>query len=218
MLNSSINPSEQQHRLQYLRQLLHKHPLAFCGGLWAVLVLLGSVAAVGLVYTGPLEQQTSKPTPDLRRLQDSQVQQDLSASVIQDSQPKQQDSRPKQDLPVSLFIAVAIGCAGGSLLFTQVLRQSNLHRQPPKRLRTTATSRKKRRYRSEISNAVAQTKQPVNSSALTVKALDNQLPQVPQVTVLPPEERNPLDRGNESLADMLDLRKHNSLTSLMRGK
>jgi hypothetical protein len=40
--------------------------------------------------------------------------------------------------------------------------------------------------------------------------------QFTQVTVLPPEESNPLDWDQESLADMMDLRKRQSLSSLMR--
>jgi hypothetical protein len=39
-----------------------------------------------------------------------------------------------------------------------------------------------------------------------------------QITVLPPEQIHPLDGGKESLADMMDLRKRYTLSSLMRDK
>ena len=60
------------------------------------------------------------------------------------------------------------------------------------------------------------------SSALTYQPVNNRLAttnkQPTQITVLPPEESHPLDRGNENLAEMMDLRKRKSLASLMRGK
>jgi hypothetical protein len=56
----------------------------------------------------------------------------------------------------------------------------------------------------------------------TFETVDKPLPitdeKLTQVTVLSPEESHPLDGGDESLADMLDLRKRQSLASLIRGQ
>jgi hypothetical protein len=195
MLNSSNNPPQQQHHLQPLRQLLHDHPVAFCSGLWAALVIGGSVATLGLLNPGPIEQGMSKPTPGLTTFQES-------------TQQKQ------QNLPLPLIVSVILGCGGGSLILTQVLKYSSTRRPPIKKLRSNTTVRKKRQHPSNGNRTVSNTPQPA-SSALTVKSPNHQLA---QVTVLPPEESHPLDRGDENLAEMMDLRKRHSLASLMRGK
>ena len=199
MLNPSNNSPEQQYRLQPLKQLLHKHPIAVCGGLWVAFLLVGGCAALGLLNPGLNEQETPKPTP---------------APVTV------QVSTPKDDLSLSLFSAIAIGCAAGTLLFTFVLITSAQSRRPSKGLSSVSTVGKKRRHPS-------QTEPPVSGTVAlvpwqpTVQTLDRRRrpeENLTQVTVLAPEESHPLDGRNESLADLLDLRKHQSLASLMRGK
>jgi len=214
MLNSSDNFPEQQHRLEPLRQLLHKHPVVCFGGLWVLFVILGSMSAVRLVSPGPMEQDASKPTPGLTTLLESKPEQPALTTVL--------ESKPKQHMPLALFGTVAIGCAVGSLFITQALRYSTQNYQPSRRLKTAGTtSRKKRRHPSQKSHPVPSTQQPM-SSALTYQPVNNRLAttnkQPTQITVLPPEESHPLDRGNENLAEMMDLRKRKSLASLMRGK
>ncbi len=212
MLHPSNNSPKQPDRLQFLKQLVHKHPFAFCGGLWVTLVLLGSMATLGLLNPGPIEQEPSTATPGLTTFQEVKPKQ--SKQLKQPQQPKEskQPKEQKEGLPLSLFGAVALGCAGGSLLITQALRYSTGRRQSVKRVKPTATVRKKRRHTSKTRHSVSSEQQPV-SSALTIKTLNNQLT---QVTVLPPEERHPLDAREESLAEMMDLRKQHSLASLMR--
>jgi hypothetical protein len=204
MLNPSDNPPEQLHRLQRLKHLIYRHPFAFCCGLWVTLVLLGSFATVGLFNPGSLEQEASKPTP--------------SPATVLESTPQ---STAKKDLPLFLFGAVALGCAGGSLFITYALRLATQRRQPSKGLKPVATVRKKRRPSSKRRRPVPRTPKP-EGTELTFQTLDRRVAttneKLTQVTVLPPEESHPLDGGEESLADMLDLRKHQSLASLMRSK
>ncbi len=205
MLNPSNNPPDQQHYLQPLKQLVQKHPLTCCCGLWAVLVLVGSVATVGLFNPGSLEQEASNPTPSL--------------TTVQESTPK---SIVKKDLPLSLFGAVALGflgCAAGSLLVTHALKQTSERRQPPTRLKPATSTRKKRRVSSKKRRPVPRTPQP-EGSKVAFQTPDNRLAttnngKLTQITVLPPEENHPLDGGDQSLADMLDMRKHQSLASLL---
>ena len=204
MLNPSDNPPEPQHPLPLLKYLLHKYPLAVCGGFWVVMVLLGSMATFGLFNPGPMEQEASKPTPSL--------------ATVQEPTPQ---STAKKDLQLSLFGAVALGCAAGSLLVTQALRYATQGSQPPKGLKPVATIRKKRRHPSKRRRPVSQRPTPVGVEP-TFETVDKPLPitdeKLTQVTVLSPEESHPLDGGDESLADMLDLRKRQSLASLIRGQ
>jgi hypothetical protein len=194
MLNPSDHSPEQPDNSHPLKLLIQKHPFVFWGGLWITLISVGSFAALGLLNPGPTEQNTPKPTP---------------------APPTVQVSAPREDLPLSLFTAIAIGCAAGSFLFVYVLKNSARSHQFSRRLNSTATITKKRRQvkKRPVAKITKIISQPVTSSALsTLQPKEKHS----QVTVLSPEEASPLDRGDNSLADMLDLRKRQSLDSLMR--
>lgn len=226
MLNSSNNPTEQQHRFQPLQQLLNDHPFLFCGGLWVMLVVLGGVATLGLLKAGPVEPEASLSSSPVTTFQKV-----IPLKRLPKSQPKpieetpppflQQEPTPRQDFPLWLFGAIALGCAGGSLLITYFLIQSNQSSQFQKRLKPVGIIRKKRRNPNPTSRPVAKEAQRgeprPNNSTLNPHLVPIEQKSTP-ITVLPPEQSHPLDGGRENLADVMDLRKRYSLTSLMRGK
>lgn len=197
MLNPSDHSPEQQHREQPLKQLIQKHPFVLWSGLWMTLIAVGSVATLGLLNPGPIEQNTPKPTP-------------APAAV--------QVSTPKEDLPLSLFGAIAIGCISGSFLFIYVLKNSAQSHQSSRRLSTASTDSKKRRRTTKRRHVTKETPPVTSPSAVPELRPPISKEKMTQVTVLSPEESHPLDGRNVSLADLLDLRKHQSLASLMRGK
>lgn len=228
MLNSSNNSSEQQHRFQYLKQLINDHPFVFCGGLWVMLVALGAVATLRLVNAGPIEPEaslSSSPVTTFQKAipfkknatsQPQPIEENPSSFVRQEATPRQE-----QDFPLWLFGSIALGCAGGSLLITYFLIQSNQSSQFQKRLKPVGTIRKKRRNPDQVSRPVVREPQggenhPNNQTLNNYSTETEQ--QLTQITVLPPEHNHPLDGGRENLADVMDLRKRYSLTSLMRGK
>jgi len=190
MLNPSDHSPEKPDNSHPLRQLIQKHPFLLWGGLWMSFIAAGSFAALGLFNPGPIAQDTPKPTP-------------APAAV--------QVSTPREDLPLSLFGAIAIGCASGSFLFIYILKNSARSHQASRRLNSPATITKKRRQVKK--RPVAKVSQPVTTTAIRPLAPEQNLS---QITVLSPEESHPLDRGDDSLADLLDLRKRQSLDSLMR--
>jgi hypothetical protein len=209
MLKPSDNSPEQPYRPPFLKQLLHSHPFVFCGGLWVVLVFVGGVASIGLFSAGPMEPEASKPTPTQETIQQPKAQ------------PKVQPKAQQEHVPLSLFGSVVLGCAAGSLLVTQVLRYTTQQRQPVKRLKPSATARKKRRRPSKGRRSTPRKPQQMVSEP-TFQAQDHRQPTNDnphtQVTVLSPEESHPLDWGDENLAEMMDLRKRQSLASLIRTK
>ncbi len=192
MLNPSDNPPEKPDRLLPLKNLIDRHPLAFWGGLWAALVLTGSVATVGLLSPGPIEKEITKQTPAL-----SQVR----------------ESTTRKDLPLSLFGGILLGCAAGSLLVTQALRYTTQPRNP-KRLGSSAKARRKRRNAAKKQQAASSALQRVETKAISQTPSHQQT----QISVLPPEEKLSLDGEQDNLAELMDLRKHQSLASLMRGQ
>lgn len=205
MLNPSNTSPEQQYPPHPLKLLIQKHPFAFWGGLWVILIGVGTVATLGLLNPGPIAQDTPNPTPA-----------PPAVPIV---------TAPKQDFQfypsLSVFGAIAIGCATGSVLFTYVLLNSSHSHGSSKRLRSVATVSKKRRPSSKKRRPVPPTTQ-LAAPQPVVQTFDAGLAtfnhQLTQVTILPPDETHPLDRGEESLADLLDLRKRQSLASLMHGK
>lgn len=214
MLNPSKNPPKQPQQLQSLKQLIHSHPHLFLGGLWVTLVLVGSVASFGLFTVEKAEQEGAKPTPTIETIQEATAK-----------------STDKKELPLSLFTAVALGCAAGSLLVTKKLKDASEGRSTPKRLKQVISVSKKRRHPAKKSSPVPQKPQP-SSSALARQTIESRLQTIEvkmrpvtsrtalltKVTVLPPEVDHPLDGKQENLADMLDLRKQYTLASLMRSR
>lgn len=239
MLNISSNPSELQHRLQVFKQLLYKHPFACCGGLWVVLVFLAGVATLGLFNPGPIEEGGSRPIPPHTtfekvtakprnfKIWKPSTPEPTPVTTQKDSTPEQvpftnvEESTPKPNIPLSLLGAIALGCAGGSLLLTQLLKYSAESYQDSRRLKPVGTIRKKRRNPPPKSRPVPRPPQPVSSrpkSQVVNKPIVTQDRSLAQITVLPPEHSHPLDGGKESLAEMMDLRKRHTLSSLMRDK
>lgn len=238
MLNPSDHPPESQERLQFLRQLLYRYPLAFWGGLWFVLMIVSGVAAIGLLNPGRIEPEASLPSPTLSTVLESvakpepppsvakpeplpSVSTPASASTFITEPTTVRESPSKKDLPLSLFGGIALGCAVGSLLITQALKGSSQPRQSSRRAKPGATVRKKRRHPPQNSRPVSRTVQLVNPQP-NFRTQPNPQPTTNNVfipvTVMPPEASHPLDGSSESLADLLDLRKRQSLASIMRGK
>jgi hypothetical protein len=226
MLNSFNNSPEQQHGLPSLKQLLYNHPFVCCGGLWATLVILGALATLGLFSPGSIEQEASQPSFSPTTVQESVPESPTPMPVREPlpespTPPTVRESTPKQDLPLWLFGAVALGCAGGSFLLAQVLTSSAQRSQGPRRLKTVGTTRTRGQNPPKRRRSVPRTPQSVGSPSSF--QIPKQQPartaeQRTQITVLPPEQSHHLDGGKENLSEMMDLRKRYSLGSLMRNK
>lgn len=224
MLHSSNNPPTQQYRLHVLHQLVNRYPLAVVSGIWLALVLMSGVAVLGLLNPGTIEQQEqSTPIPTQETILEPVAI--PTPQTIQQSTPKSTASTEKDDLPLSLFFAIAVGCAVGSLVLTQVLKASTKPRQPSQSPKPAKPVGKKRPHPSKKRRPVAKSPQPKGSTKPTLQIVengfsrgDNQHNQLAQITVLSPEESHPLDGREQGLADMMDLRKRQSLASLMRGR
>lgn len=253
MLNLSSNSSsELQHRFEFLKVLLYKHPFTVCCGIWVLLVLLGGAATLGLFNPGPVEQEKSQPLPPLTTFEEvaqkpptlkiwkkstpnpsplvirkEATPKQSSITKSQESSPENssftssENASPKPDIPLWVFATVALGCAGGSLLVTQMLKYSARRDDNLKRLKPVGTIRKKRPNPPKSSRPAPKPQPPIKSSPSSQTLHKQTIPQqnLTQITVLPPEQSHPLDDGQrENLAEVMDLRKRYSLNSLMRDK
>lgn len=212
MLNSSDHSSEQHNYLQELQHLVNRYPFVFWGTIWGFLVLVGTVAAVGLLNPGRIESDKSVPKPLVSTILESTA----NSSKKSDSPiiSSTEDSSPQEGFPLSLFLGLAFGCAGGSLLVTHAFRQSTQTRQL---IKPSQSSRRKKRRRPINPRQVSSSQSAAHKPA--IETLDSLVPVVPEseieVTVVPDQEKNPLDQEEQSLAEILDLRKRESLASIM---
>lgn len=212
MLNQPGKSSTQPLYLDALQQLTHNYPLAFWGGLWALMVTIAGLSVVGLISAGPMEpEEQTAPSPTLTVVPPTQTA--LPSFIRVDQSPEQPPE--VKEVPLWLFGGLGLGCAMGSLL---IVRQMN--RPKPRRL----TKPVKKGFKPVPATAVRQQRphstsalmrRPVTSAAIQLSQVKAERTQ-PVVTVVPTSENHPLDWGEDSLADLMDLRKQQSLTSLLR--
>lgn len=221
MVKRSIKRQTQPGKLAGWQQLISKYPLAFWGGLWLVLLVIGAMATRGLLSPGSIVQ-------DRRQwVSSAYVEQEQPANhlVATTSNPTPnslrgftqvpKDPPPETGVPLWLYSAIALSCATGAVLI--LLGFFHKPRKILKRVKTsshrtrTVKIRKNRQHnpphrRPLLSNTRQQPPLPTAPSLLAS----------PLVSVVPPEQSHPLDGGPESLADIMDLRKRQSLGSLLR--
>ena len=209
-------------------QLLQKQPFIVWGASLVLVLLTGSIALKGLMSPGP--EPDSPPTPITQAQKSAQKSEDVK-------QPqKSEDAEVEQPSNLWLFGAIGLGCAAGSFLIAkrleqmdspQTVRQKSQAKaaQPAAAITRRAKQpqalarpvrRRKPAHRSVAAQrvaapavAVAATPMPARVSAYsTTVSFETE----PVVTVVPDHETHPLDWGDASLADMMDLRKQRPLS------
>lgn len=225
MVNQSDNAPPQKLLLDSVASALQRRPLLFWSGIWVVILLVAGLAVMGLTSPGPIEQAEQKAAEPA-----------APAVVAPVADPSVQTD-PK--LLLWLFGAIALGCAGGSILISQRLNTSEPSRkrlkplkpypatksstlqQRPKAQRSTRPVPAVRKQASAPATAqppirTAPPAKPQERSQVFNHSLQSRPPQVePVVTVVPAEESHPLDWGDGNLADMMDMRKRQPLSSLL---
>ncbi len=120
-------------------------------------------------------------------------QQETTPTPVAAENPAENSSQTGNPLHLWLLGAFVLTSAAGSVVISKHLNRS----LPPR-----------------------QRKHTQNSSARVLKSRTEQPlapgKTEPVVTVLPPEESQPLDSGEESLAEMMDMRKQRSLSSILQ--
>ena len=225
MLNQPDKPPIQRFSLVFLYQMVQKYPLAFWGGLWASMITIAAVAALGLVSTGPVEQEESKPVEPMPAVTTVPEPETPPLPSFTTSQPSETPlpsftvvpEAPKQpEVPRWLYGAIALGFVTGTLLIALNLSRSP-QRKSLKRSKPTASVRKKQPRPTQ-----KQKRRPVPPQPAEGFSKPQEVPLMmtnygmTEVTVVPPEENHPLDWGEDSLAEIMDLRKRQSLSSLLK--
>lgn len=198
-----------------LQAFVQEHPFAVWGGLWSSVVVIAGFALVGLFSAGP--------DPILPKASPSPVE---AVAPSSDGESAAQDSRSdRNSTPIWVYLAIAGGCAVGSLLLFRSLVHFSRHRSS-KRPKDLASRRRKAQ---NLSRSFKPSKQPFpqngrrSDAEMTPMAMQPEpmmaepmLMQDPVVTIVPQEEDHPLDWGENNLAEIMDIRKRYSLSSLLR--
>ena len=235
----------QRFTLASLKLAMAKHPVAFCGGIWIVLLLVSTIAAQGLINPSFVKQQP------LKRITADNLEQGASKSISKSAvKHKQSNQIPSaiqeenlQTTPSSTNIEVLnsspvtiakshpnqapLWLYGGILLafvlgFILIFISFSYK---PKRLQTIKSAGKNLKINQRQTNRKPKQQLPKQqckqASQQVQKRLIAKSPHVlqqPLVTVMPPEPNCAVNSGEESLADIMDLRKHQSLASLIGEK
>jgi hypothetical protein len=190
--------------LDLFTQLVQRYPLIFWGSLWLGLVSLTGFALVNLLSPYSVQQNAQQPG---------------SPKVASSTTIEAHDWNPAPTgLPLWSLGTLVFGCAAGSWL---LVYQFNKPEQPRKTTVKKAVYTPQTRHKPAASVVATpivpiqpKPSTPVTSSASRSAIVPTRIAQ-PLVTVVPAEESHPLDWGEASLAEMMDIRKQRSLASLM---
>ncbi|HIK08163.1 MAG TPA: hypothetical protein IGS40_26345 [Trichormus sp. M33_DOE_039] len=177
--------------------LLTRHPLLLLIGFLATCLGSATLALYSLIHVSDVEQAESESVPAVVEV------------------PVTTNTDMSNPIPLWMVVAIALSCASGCWV---ILRLVNQPKQRPtvsnQRVAAARPSTTKRRQR-----LARQTLKPQPLFA-SVKPLPAIAPlssrQASVMSILPPEQKHPLDSGKESLADLVDWRKHNSLSALLQ--
>lgn len=183
--------------LNFLLKLLKRWPWLVWTGVWAFLLLITAIAIFSLTYTVGVQQKEPEPTPRAAE------------------NPAETSSQTGSPMPLLLLGAVALSCVAGSFVIAK-RRLATSSQQPTKlrqRQRSSVKGLTRRQQRKQLLQESLPVVTPPEEPQLPVAAVPAETE--PVVTVLPPEESHPLDAGEESLVEMMDIRKNRSLSSLL---
>lgn len=178
--------------------LLTRHPLLLLAGVFTTLMGSAGVALYSLGHVGDVERLEPEPVP----------------AVVE--QPVIITSENSNPLPLWMVLAIASSCASGCLVIFRLLHPptQRLQVQKQQAIFYQGQSTPTRTRRSQ--QPVVKTK-PISAPRQTFRSMKpRQATKKPIMTVMSSEPRNPFDDSRESLVDLLDWRKHNSLTSILQ--
>jgi hypothetical protein len=176
--------AKKQSGFRLLLHLLQRHPLLSLVVVWGSIIYFGWLAISGLTYTNPAPLEVvESPQPAV-------------------SQPVEMD---KPATSLGMLAIVAVSCAAGSVMLARQLRPAKPEPRrgvkqvpPPDKVR----SRPPRPLNSKLK---PQPTQPSARKSTPIAARPPVRP--PIVTLLSVENEEPLEQGDVTLAEMMDIRR-----------
>lgn len=181
---------------QVLMHLLIRNPWILLVGLLTMFLGSGAFALYSLGFVGYSTQQPPEP-------------EEIPEAPIVVAPTTNTSSEMSNPIPLWMVIAIALSCGSGCLVIMRLLKQSTERQKaqkPLKRHQVPLVASQKRRHKPQQARNVPVF---VPTSSLTPM-------KKPLMTVLPVEHTQRLNQTQESLVELLDLRKQSSLSTLLR--
>jgi len=181
--------------------LLTRHPGLLLSGLLTMLIGTSALALYSLGYAG---------SPD-------NVEVEEIPTVVE--KPITTPSEHSNPTPLWLVVAIALSCASGCFVIVRLVNGPHKSPQVRKPIKSDRTPRprpltpndrprwKGTTFKSPPVFVPVPSRQPIRTRR--AKSLS-------PVTILPSEHRHSLDKRQETLADFMDLRKQNSLSTILQ--
>lgn len=219
-----LNPTHLNSQQQVTQSSFFSRPMILLlGTVWGALIIVAAVALVGLLSPGgkspseEVQEDTVQFVTPVQPNTEETPEPDSPLPVFTaPAEPVENPSNESIGLPLWMFGAIALSCAGGSLVVTYALKQAltpSSARPQGKRVVRKKKVRKKMVKRPVTSPRPISTHRPQTQRVVSQPRRSQPSP---QVTILPPDLSHPLDEEKEELTDLFDLRKRRSLSSLMQ--
>ncbi len=207
-VSDNSEPKSKINRFKNLTIYLFTHyPWLFLAGL--LLMFLGG-GALSIYSLGYVDESLKRKESET-----------LQAEVIPPKAPDQTEESNKNPIPLWMVAAIALSCASGCLVILKVLnrpkQKQKLKRQVVNRDEIRLAQRRFQAMEARLPKRKAPARPP-GARRTPIMAMPPQKPQPkPVVTVLPPEHNfQPNQTNQDSLADVMDIRKQTSLSSMLR--
>jgi hypothetical protein len=179
--------------------MLTRHPLLLLAGLLTMLLGSAALALYSLGYAGNADTAELEEIP----------------AVVET--PITTPSENSNPTPLWMVFAIALSCGSGCFIIVRLLnrpKQPQKVRKPIKRQRQPIPLNQSSRPQWE---PIALKHPPVFVPRQPLKPIHSmRLKPRTLVTVLPAEHIHPLDQRKESLAELMDIRKQNSLSKILQ--
>ncbi len=183
--------------------LLIRHPGLLLTGLLTMLIGTAALALYSLGYAGNADHV--------------EIVEEIPAVVAKPIVTSSEHSNPT---PLWLIAAIALSCASGCFMIVRLVNGPNKSPQVRKPIKRDGSSRASRPLKP--SHSPEWEPKTVKNAPVFVplRPLKPMLPMrtksQSQVTVVPSEHRHPLDKSKETLADLMDIRKQASLSTILQ--
>ncbi|MCM0589099.1 MAG: hypothetical protein ACSI46_01660 [Gloeotrichia echinulata DVL01] len=178
-----------------LLQMLARNPWLLLIGLSAIFLAISAFALYSLGSVGYVQQQKEPETVS-----------DIPTLLEESSSTTSESSNPT---PLWLIVAIALSCGSGCLIILRLLNHPTQAAKLQKQINYDKVQLV------PVRQQRLQARSPKNSAVFAPSS--SLSPQTkPMMTVMAPEQTPRLDQSQESLAELMDIRKQNSLPAMLR--
>lgn len=178
-----------------LLQMLARNPWLLLIGLSGIFLAIAAFALYSLGSVGYVQQQKEPETVS-----------DIPILLEESSNTASESSNPT---PLWLIVAIALSCGSGCLIILRLLNRPTQAAKLQKQINHDKVQLV------PVRQQRLQARSPKNSAVFAPSS--SLSPQTkPMMTVMAPEQTPRLDQSQESLAELMDIRKQNSLPAMLR--